>query len=70
MAKVSQMQGVSAHIEKLKKAKEDLRRNIAYCQHSKHILKRIYICQCKSSGYHNQECHSSSWCDFYVDNRL
>ena len=66
LSRVSQMQGVPAHLEHLKCGEK--RRNKARCYFSKHIEKYEYLCLCeKNTGYFNKRCPSSSRCDYYEE---
>ncbi|MBQ6467584.1 MAG: hypothetical protein IJJ61_06540 [Clostridia bacterium] len=62
MARISQMQGVPAHIEYLKKT--DSRRHPSYCIFSEGKGKSRK-CKCKQSPMYLLGCHSAAGCDFY-----
>lgn len=65
MPKVSQMQGVPAHLETLKS--DGKRRYISRCIHSIHKGNHKYECTCKYSAYNDQLCRSSKNCDYYEE---
>lgn len=65
MPRVSQMQGVPAHLEFLKS--KEPRRSIARCKFSEHQGARIYICTCPLSDCYNNECHSCRNCMQYEE---
>lgn len=67
MKDAKKLQNVPTHIEYLKP--KDARRNIAWCEYSRHQGRRIYLCENKCSPYHDMECHSCTRCDFYRDKR-
>lgn len=63
MAKVSQMQGVQAHLETLKK--KDKQRHQARCIF---FIKGSKICDCPQNlNYYTHRCGGSSRCDFYEE---
>lgn len=65
MSKISEMQGVPAHLEILKS--DGKRRNISRCRYSVHKGKHLYLCDCISSGYYKKECHSCAHCVYYKE---
>ncbi|MBQ8823707.1 MAG: hypothetical protein IJZ64_00575 [Ruminococcus sp.] len=62
MAKVSQMQGVPAHIETLKAMGK--RRHPAYCKFHEGTGK-TRICKCNRCSKYLLSCNSASKCDCY-----
>ncbi len=62
MAKVSQMQGVPAHLETLRK--KDERRHPAHCKHAYGTGKNR-ICMCTMSSNYNLQCSSAKHCIYY-----
>lgn len=65
MARVRDMQGVSAHLETLK-SKDGKRRNPAKCIFHEGIGK-ARVCKNERSPLFTLGCHSSKNCDFYSE---
>ena len=64
MAKVSQMQGIPAHLETLRK--KDKRRHPSYCIYHEGKGKNR-VCKCIQSQNYSLTCSSARYCEFYVE---
>ena len=62
MPNLSQMQGVSAHLETLKA--KDSRRHPAHCIFAEGKGANR-VCTCPQCGIYLQHCSTAKWCEYY-----